>query len=167
MVKINFLVTALAALFPLVLGAIWYSKLLFANAWIKASGVNVDEAKKGNMALVFGLTYLFCFFVAMTLNFMVIHQFSLFSILANEPDVNVAGSPINTFIVDFMAKYGNNFRTFKHGALHGTMSGILFALPVIAINAMFESKGFKYIAINAGYWIISLAVMGGIICAVV
>jgi hypothetical protein len=63
-----------------------------------------------------------------------------------------------------MDTHGNNFRTFKHGLLHGSMSGILFVLPILAINAMFERKGFKYIAINAGYWIICLAIMGGIIC---
>jgi hypothetical protein len=37
-------------------------------------------------------------------------------------------------------------------------------LPILATNALFERKGFKYIAINAAYWIITLAVMGGIIC---
>ena len=31
-------------------------------------------------------------------------------------------------------------------------------------NAMFEAKGFTYITVNAGYWIISLALMGGIVC---
>jgi hypothetical protein len=30
---------------------------------------------------------------------------------------------------------------------------------------LFERKGFRYIAINGGYWIISMALMGGIICA--
>ncbi|HRN41812.1 MAG TPA: DUF1761 family protein [Vicingus sp.] len=29
---------------------------------------------------------------------------------------------------------------------------------------MFERKGFKYIAINSGYWIITLGLMGGVIC---
>ena len=30
--------------------------------------------------------------------------------------------------------------------------------------AYFEKKGFKYIAINAGYFIVSFALMGGVIC---
>jgi hypothetical protein len=29
---------------------------------------------------------------------------------------------------------------------------------------MFEKKSVKYVAINAGYWIVTLAIMGGIIC---
>jgi hypothetical protein len=64
-----------------------------------------------------------------------------------------------------MAKYGNNFRTFKHGALHGFISAFLMVLPVIGTNALFERKGFKYIAINVGFWIINFTIMGGIICA--
>jgi hypothetical protein len=43
------------------------------------------------------------------------------------------------------------------------MFGILLPAPIIAINAMFDRKGFKYIAINAGYWVVSFCLMGGII----
>ena len=64
----------------------------------------------------------------------------------------------------FMDDYGTAFRTFKHGALHGTMAGILFAFPIVAINALFERKSWKLIFVYAGYWIITLAIMGGIIC---
>jgi hypothetical protein len=69
------------------------------------------------------------------------------------------------FIDSVMEKYGNNFRTFGHGAIHGVITGIFFIMPVLAINAMFERKGFKYIAINTGFWTVSLVLMGGIICA--
>ena len=37
-------------------------------------------------------------------------------------------------------------------------------MPILGIQAMFEKKSFKYVAINAGYWIVTLAIMGGIIC---
>jgi hypothetical protein len=98
------------------------------------------------------------------LTFIVIHQFGLFSTLANEPGFMEPGSEINTYFMDFMTKYGANFRTFKHGAFHGTTTGLFIAMPVLAVNAMFEKKGFKYIAINSGYWIVTLALMGGVIC---
>lgn len=65
---------------------------------------------------------------------------------------------------DVMATYGNDFRTFKHGALHGTITGIGLALPIVAVNAMFERRGFKYIAVTAGYWILCLILMGGFLC---
>ena len=47
-----------------------------------------------------------------------------------------------------MADYGDAFRTFKHGALHGTIAGIFIALPIIGTNALFERKSAKYIFIN-------------------
>ena len=64
-----------------------------------------------------------------------------------------------------MENYGDNFRTFGHGAFHGTVAGILFALPVLGTNALFERKSFKYIAVNAGYWIVTTALIGGVLSA--
>ena len=60
---------------------------------------------------------------------------------------------------------GDSFRYFRHGLLHGFMAGVFIALPITAINALFEQKSWKYILVNAGYWIITMMIMGGIICA--
>jgi hypothetical protein len=164
MLTINFLVIALAALIPLAMGSIWYHEKVFGRTWIKVSGVSEEQTKSAHMIRTFVLTYVFSFLMCMTLSFMVIHQFGMFSTLANEPGFMEPGSEVNNYFMDFMNKYGTNFRTFKHGAFHGTFAGITIALPVLAVNAMFEKKGFKYIAINAGYWIITMALMGGVIC---
>lgn len=160
----NFLFIALAALVPLVIGFIWYNPKVFGNAWMKSAGITEETMQGANMAVIFGLTYILSLLVALILFSMVIHQTHLYSILMDEPGLMEAGSPVNDLLKDFMEKYGNNFRTFKHGALHGTIGGLFLAMPVLAINALFERKGFKYIAINAGFWIVSLAIMGGIIC---
>jgi hypothetical protein len=63
-----------------------------------------------------------------------------------------------------MGKYGDNFRTFKHGAFHGAINGLFVAVPILGVNALFEQKSFKYIAVNGLYWIITLSLMGGVIC---
>lgn len=161
---VNFVVLLLAALVPLFIGFIWYNKNVFGKAWIATSGMTEEKAKGANMPLVFGLTYLFSFFAAFAIQFMVIHQYSVYSVFANEPGIKDATSDVAIYLKGFMEKYGHNFRTFKHGALHGTIAGITLALPIIGINAIFERKGFKYVAINVGYWIVSMAIMGGIIC---
>jgi hypothetical protein len=96
---------------------------------------------------------------------MVIHQFGTFGILSQQPDFNTPGSESSTMLKRFMELYGTSYRTFKHGAFHGTLTGLFFAMPIVAINALFERKSFKYVAINAGYFIVSLALMGGVICA--
>jgi hypothetical protein len=159
----NFMIFALAALVPLVTGFIWYNPKTFGTIWMKSSGLTEDNMKGANMPLIFGLTFIFSFFIAMMLNFLVIHQWGVFSTLGG-PSVVDGNAELETYLADFMTKFGTNFRTFKHGVLHGAMSGLFFAMPIIAINALFERKGFKYIAVNAGYWIVTLAIMGGIIC---
>lgn len=162
---INFLIIFLAALVPMALGFIWYNPKVFGTAWMEAAGMNEDKMKGGNMALIFGLSFFLSFLLAMSVQFMVIHQWSIYSILANEPGMKDPNSEVSMFVKGFMEKYGTNFRTFKHGAFHGTLSGIMVALPILGTNALFERKGFKYIAVNCGYWIVCLALMGGIICA--
>lgn len=160
----NFLILALSALVPMVIGFIWYHPKVMGTVWMNVSGLDEEKLKGANMPLIFLLSYLFSFFIAMALNGMVIHQTHLYSILMNEPGLKETGSELNTYVTAFMAKYGSNFRTFKHGALHGSLAGIFFALPVLGINALFERRGAKYIAIHTGYWIITLCLMGGIIC---
>lgn len=164
MLKPNLIVLLLTALIPLITGFIWYNSKTFGNAWMKAADMTPEKAKGANMALVFGLTYLFSFFLAFGLSPIVIHQYHLFSIVMGDPDLNNPSSELSVLLKGFYDKYGNNFRTFKHGTLHGTIAGITLALPIISINAMFERKGVKYVAINAGYWIVTMALMGGVIC---
>jgi|ERR1700741_3527486 len=165
MVKINFLMTAVAALAPLVIGFIWYNPKVFGKAWMNASGMTEEKAKGANMALVFSLTFVFSFLVAMTMNFIAIHQFGFQSMMMGDADFDKPGSPANDLLTSVLNSHQNSFRSFKHGALHGTLFGLLTLMPTFAINAMFERKGFKYIAINAGYWTVSCAIMGGIVCA--
>ncbi len=162
--QLNYYILAAAALIPLVVGFLWYNPMTLGNAWMEAAGLTEEKLKGANMPLIFGLSYLLGLFLAMGLTFLVIHQMHFYSILANEPGINDAGSEINNFYADFMVKFGTNFRTFKHGALHGTVGGFFIALPILATTALFERKGFNYIAINFGYWVITMALMGGVIC---
>jgi len=117
------------------------------------------------MLIIFGVSFILAFLLAVEMNFVVVHQNHFNSILMNEPGMFEAGSEIQLYIEDFMSKYGRNFRTFKHGVLHGVVAGLLFAVPVLATNALFERRSFKYIAVNCAYWIITIGLMGGVIRA--
>ena len=88
----------------------------------------------------------------------VIHQFGALGMVGG--DASKALPSYNAF----MADYGTAFRTFKHGALHGTITGLFMILPTIGINALYEKRSFKYVMISGGYWIVCFMVMGGIIC---
>ena len=58
-------VLAGAAAFFMV-GAIWYG-LLFGKTWQKAAGLSDEDVQGGNMAVIFGLTFVFEFLIAMVL----------------------------------------------------------------------------------------------------
>src|SRR5436853_3778265 len=111
-----------AMLVPLLVGFIWYNPKVFGTAWMQAAGMTEDKMKGANMALIFGVTLVLSFLLVAAVMPMVIHQMHIFSTLANEPgmkekDMNSTG--YQTFI-SLMTTYGDRFRTFKHGALHGT-----------------------------------------------
>jgi len=161
--EMNFLILALAALIPLVMGFIWYGPMLFQKAWMKQLGFTEESMKGGNMGLIFFLCFVFSFLLALILQTIVIHQMGVYSSLIESGATELQGDVL-TYYNDFMAKYGSNYRTFKHGAFHGALAGIFLITPVLATQAMFEKKTVKYVLINAGYWIVTIALMGGIIC---
>jgi hypothetical protein len=163
----NWYMIFIAALVPLIVGFVWYNPKVFGNAWMTASGMTPEKAKGASMLKTFALTYLFSLFAAVAMVAVTIHQTHMFSILANDMQNAETAPAAMSYMAGFLEKYGSTFRTFKHGAFHGTLMGILLALPITTINALFEMRGFKYIAINAGFWIVSLALMGGLICGFV
>lgn len=162
--EMNFLTLAIAALVPMIIGSIWYGPL-FGNAWMQQMGFTKESLEGSNMVAILVLSYILSFMVAMFLSvFIVTHQNGLFATLSGEPGFAEQTGEAFAYFQDFMNTYGDRFKTFKHGALHGGLMGVFFVLPILAIQAMFEKKKTKYIAINAGYWIVCLAIMGGIVC---
>ena len=155
----------ISALIPMFTGFIWYGPKTFGNVWMREAGVSEEKIKSSNMALILSLTYVFSLFLSLILISVVIHQSHILSILADDPGMKDPNSEISLWLKNFMDQYGQNFRTFQHGAFHGTLSGIFYAFPIIAINALFERRSWKYIWIHTGYWILTLALMGGIVCA--
>ncbi len=116
------------------------------------------------MPLIFGVSYIMSFFMAFMLFAMVVHQSALGSLfMAEEGFGEGSGASFDQF-TGLMEQFKGAFRTFKHGAFHGVLTGLLFVMPILTVIALFERKGFKYIAINSGYWIVTLALMGGILC---
>ena len=134
MESINWLALLAAAASTFVVGMIWYNPKVFGNAWMQSVGMTEEKAKEGNMALIFGLSFVMAFIAAFFLNHLVNHD-------------------------------GEAYQTFKHGAFHGSLLGVMIAMPIVITNALYEQKSFKYMMINLGYWVVSFAVMGGIVNA--
>lgn len=156
---INPIAIPIAAVAALFIGALWYNpKFGFGIAWMRASGMTEERMKSGNIAIIFGLALLFAAMLSVLLMQFTNHQWGVLGLVGGDP------TGAEPSFEAFMADYGNAYRTFKHGALHGTIFGVLGALPIIGTIALFERKSAKYIFINAGYWIVTLAVMGSILC---
>jgi hypothetical protein len=64
MPEVNWIAVGLCAFGSLALGGIWYSPMLFGKAWQRAAGLSDDELKSGNMAIIFGLTFVLSFIAA-------------------------------------------------------------------------------------------------------
>lgn len=60
----------------------------------------------------------------------------------------------------------DNLGKFAHGAFHGAWSTGGVAVAVLTLNSLFERRGISNILINAGYWLVSLGVMGGILYSI-
>jgi len=160
------LVNLAAGAVPLVLGAIWYSPFVFGKILDKANGVsNKPKMSPAMAAIAFLFTYAAGYYIAShVLGSIVIHQRGLFGMLADHPEVHEKGSDLYNKVHELIGISGYRFLTFKHGALHGSFLGLYLVFPILAIIGFFEPKSWIWVAIHSLYWIVSLAIMGGIIC---
>jgi hypothetical protein len=132
----NILAIVLGALIPMLLGFIYYHPKTFGKVWMESTGLSEEDLKKGNMAVIFGVSLVMSLLMSMFLL------------------VNVDGPGQE-----------NEFDSFKHGAFHGFLLALMVAMPVMVITGLFERKSFKNLSINILYWIITLSLMGGVIDA--
>lgn len=155
--QINWIPVALCALIPTLVGFIWYGKMLFGNIWMKESGIPMEKMQGMNFPKIMIFAVLLGGLASVAMLPVVLHQMGVFSLLQGVP----GGEDIAK---NFVKDYATNFRTFKHGAFHGVLTGIFLGFPITAMAALWERRSFKYVAIGTGYWIVCLALIGGVIC---
>lgn len=157
--ELNYFAILAAALSTLVVGFIWYNPKVFGTIWMQEAGMTEEKLKGINMALIFVMSVVYALLMTLILTPLVVHQFGAYGLING--NIAAAKPSYNAF----MADYATVFRTFQHGMLHGFLTGLLFALPIIGTNALYERKGWRYTLINGGFWIVCLTIMGGILCA--
>jgi hypothetical protein len=50
--QLNFLPVVVGALFIIILGAVWYSKILFGNKWMEYLGITMNDIEFSNISMV-------------------------------------------------------------------------------------------------------------------
>ena len=64
MPEVNWLAVLIAALGSFLLGGLWYSPALFGKAWQRETGLTDEQLKQGNMARIFGLSFVLALLAA-------------------------------------------------------------------------------------------------------
>lgn len=165
MLPVNYWLAFVVALIPFVVGAIWYGPL-FGKTWQGLVGLSDEKIQSANMLKTMGLAYVFAFIICLMLQMVVIHQYGLSGMFGMLPEWADKSSGLWADLNVLNDKYGMYTRHmhFGHGALHGGIFGLLFVGPILATHANFAQQNWKLPAIHTGYWIVTLALAGGVLC---
>lgn len=111
------------------LGATWYSPLLFAKPWTAIVGRPMGEKPKG---VVHGMIASF------------------------------VGDLLVAFVLAHVV-YWSGADGFAMGAFIGFLTWLGFMVAPLYPQRIYEGRPFKYFAINSGYWLTGLVVVGGLL----
>ena len=134
-VTINYLTVLISAVISFIIGGLWYSPILFGNAWMKFGGFNqkdIEAAKKKGM----GKLYLTGFIGTLLMAFVLAH------------------------FVQYLSA-----STFIEGMQAGFWIWIGFIVPILIGSVLWESKPIKFYLINVLYHLVSLLIMAGILAS--
>mgnify|MGYP002336099642 CR=1 FL=1 len=136
----NYFAVLLSAIAMMAIGFFWYGAL-FGKLWMEGMGINPDDAaRKKEMQKAAGPAYLQMFVGALFTSFVFSYFFGTWS-------------------------SGTAFDQAISGMFYGFLAWLGFALPVIYGRKLWEGKSFKYVAIDLGYYLVSLLVVGVIVAS--
>ena len=128
--RINYLAVIVCAIILWILGATWYSPVLFAKKWSELIGVKREPGKREGLLL--GMT------------------------------ASLIGDVVMSFILANIIHWSNTFG-FRNGAVIGVLAWIGFIAAPNLPQGLYEKRPFKLFAINSGYWLLGLFIVGGIL----
>lgn len=168
----NLLAIIVAALVPLIMGFIWYHPKLFGTVWQREAGVSDDKMKNANMILIFGVSLICSFLLAMYVNSIANHDTYVRGATwyiekkGTPEEIAEAKAWQDAYTRMVVNKPAYTTSRWTHGFAHAfVVMGLFFIIPLFVTNGLFERKSWKYIFINAGYWVITIGLMGIIIAS--
>jgi len=133
--SLNWLAILVAAVSTMVLGFLWYSPLLFAKAWTREMGYDVnDKAKMDEMRKTAGPAYAGSF----------------------------AASLLSAFTLALIL-HGMRAESLHFGLMASFHIWLGFVATVQFTGALFAKQSMKLFAINTGYQLVCFLAMGAIL----
>ena len=136
MVSVNWLAIIVAAIANMAIGFAWFSDAMFGKQWRKLMGVSESSMKPGNDFMV---------------KMMVI---------------GTIGALLMAFVLAHAEVFAGSYLSTS-GLILGLSTGfwnwVGFMVPLHLASYLYEKRPVKLITINAGYWLVSMLVMGVII----
>lgn len=133
-VDINYLAVLAAAVIQFALGALWYSPVMFAKPWTAAMGKTAEEIREESRQQNMALIYGSAFLTALITAFVLAH------------------------IVDYA-----HAETVGSGILSGFWIWLGFVVTSNLAAVTFEGRRPALYAINVGYQLVGLAIMGAVL----
>ncbi|MGH1338906.1 MAG: DUF1761 domain-containing protein [Aureispira sp.] len=154
------MILPLTALIPVVLAAIWYNSNVFGKALGQQTKTNVPAF--GIVHAV--ISYVFALFMSFGLMSYVNHQMGVMQLFFAREGFGDEGTEATLAFNQVARLVGDMHLSFGHGVVHGIMGTVVFVLPILVAIALRERQSVKYILIHFGYWLLCLALMGGVLC---
>ncbi len=139
MYDINYWAIIVSAIAFFALGSLWYTKVLFGNAWIESMGKTMEQLEKGkantSMTKSFGIMFLASLLMAY----------------------------VTAHLVDLMATVYPESGKISLGIMTGFWVWLGYIASYVLTSVAFEDRPWKYYFINTGYWLVGTVMMGVIL----
>ena len=129
-VDLNWYAVVVAALVPMVLGALWYSPVLFAKPWMRAAGRTMEDMQGAQLGYV----------------------------------ISAVGALLSSYALARIVHWAE-VDDLWNGGLVGLLIWVGFVATVLAVTTYWGGRPRSLWLINAGYQLVSLAIMGAILGA--
>lgn len=135
-VQLNFLSVLVAGLASMGLGFFWYSPMLLGNPWMKMMGYTKESMSEAQKKM--GMMYVLSFAATLIMAWVL------------------------TYVIQY-SQYATRMDWLYTGLSTGFWMWLGFVAPVQITDVIFGNKQWKLFAINTGYQLVSLLIMGAIL----
>jgi Protein of unknown function (DUF1761) len=129
-VDLNWIAIIVATIIPIVLGALWYSPVLFAEPWMRAVGRTREELGDASLGYL----------------------------------LSAIGAFLSAYVLARVVKWAE-VDDLWNGALVGFFVWAGFVATVLGVTTFFAGRPRSLWAINSGYQLVSLVLMGALLGA--